>query len=198
MLGGVHVEHELGECAVHPRERALHQREAGAGDLRRGLEIEQAEPLAEVDMVLHRKVEAARRTDGAHHRVVVGRPAHRHAVVRHVGHADEEGFDLFLQRREALLVGREFVGEARHRSLERGDVAGVLPLLHCLADLLRHLVAARLQLLGVPLQLLALALQREEARAVEHIAAVGEPGGDAIEVGAQQLDVQHGGKPAMG
>ena len=46
---------------MQPRERALHHDEARAGDLRRGVEVEHAEPRADVDVVLHREVERARR-----------------------------------------------------------------------------------------------------------------------------------------
>jgi len=65
----LHIEHELGERPVQPRHRAAHQREARAGEFRRGVEVE-PERAADVDVVAHREVEDARLAPAAHLDVV--------------------------------------------------------------------------------------------------------------------------------
>ena len=68
---------------------------------------------------------------------------------------------------------------------------GVLLLRLALADLLRELVAPRLQLLRLGLYRLALVLERFERGGVESEAALGEAARGAFEVGAQVMDVEH-------
>ena len=55
MLAGVHVEHELPECPLQPRQTLLEHHKASAGEFRRGLEIHLAECLAELKMLLRRE-----------------------------------------------------------------------------------------------------------------------------------------------
>src|SRR6185437_6669955 len=59
------------------------------------------------------------------------------------------------------------------------------------ADLPRQCVALRLQLLRERLDALALGLERFEARAVERDATLLQRSGDASQISAQRVDVEH-------
>ena len=71
MLLRVHVEHELRDRAMQARELSFHHHKARAGDLGRSVEIEHAEIRAQIDVVLHRKIELARFTYAPHLDVIV-------------------------------------------------------------------------------------------------------------------------------
>ena len=85
MLAGVHVEHELCDGAVQPRQPPLEQHKARAGNLGRGLKIKQALSLAKLDMVLGCKTESADRAHTARLRVIFRRPAHRNTRMGQIG-----------------------------------------------------------------------------------------------------------------
>ena len=72
MLLRVGVEHELRDGAMQPGHAALEQREARAGDLGGGGEIDETEPFADVDVIPRRKSENTRRPDAANLDVVGG------------------------------------------------------------------------------------------------------------------------------
>src|SRR3569832_1749022 len=72
---GMQVQHELDHRAVQTRERTAHHRKARTGDFRSGLEVEQTELRAEIDVILGREVELRRRAPTAHLNVVVLGPA---------------------------------------------------------------------------------------------------------------------------
>jgi hypothetical protein len=57
VLGGVRIQHELGERAVQAGQAALEQREARAGNLGGGGEIELAERLADIGVILDLEIE---------------------------------------------------------------------------------------------------------------------------------------------
>jgi hypothetical protein len=92
------VEHELGERTVQLRQRAAHHREAAAGDLHCGGEVELVQALAEIDVIAHLEVEAARCTPAGDLDVGGLILAGRHRLVRQVGNAHDEVVDLGLQR----------------------------------------------------------------------------------------------------
>ncbi len=56
----MHVEHEVDERTLQARTRALEDGEARARDLRRAFEVEDAEPRAEVYVILRLEVEPGR------------------------------------------------------------------------------------------------------------------------------------------
>ena len=159
----LHVEHELGERPMQPRDRAAQEREARARELDAGLEVE-AERRADVDVVARRELELARRAPAPHLDVGVLVGADRNARVGQVRQRHQLVVELGLDRREAL-------GRAIELGADGGDVghrrAGVGALALELADLARQGVAPRLQLLGARLQRLALGLERDEALDVE-------------------------------
>ena len=66
MLARVQIEHEIDERAREPRTGAEQQREARAGDLRRALEVEDAECRPEVPVCSRGEVERRRIADATH------------------------------------------------------------------------------------------------------------------------------------
>ena len=87
VLARVQVEHELRQRAMQARNAAAHDREARAGNLRGGFEIEAAELLAELDVILRREVELARLAASAHFDVGGFVAAVGHGLVQRVGQA---------------------------------------------------------------------------------------------------------------
>ena len=164
---------------MQPRQRTFHQTEARGGDLGRRREIEQAETLAEIDMVTRRERERARLSEPTNLDIVVGAASRGHRLVRNVRNAEQEVRQLGLQRIQARLVALQLVGHRRYFGHER---ACILALLLRLTDLFRCLIAPRLQLLSAGLQRLALRLEHLEALGVEGHAAIGEPARDGIDV----------------
>src|SRR5205085_8590295 len=152
VLARGHVEHELRDRAVQPRDLALHDDEAAAGDFGAGREVEAAEALADVDMVENLKVEAPRLAPAPLLAVLLGAVADRHRFVRHVGNAAEEILEPGLELRELLFGPLE---ELLQLLALRQQLAHVLTARLRLADVLRDLVARRLRLLDRGLQVLA-------------------------------------------
>ena len=60
VLEGVHVHHELNQGAVQTRHARAHDREAGAGDSGRPIEVQAAQGLADGHMVTHLEAEVLR------------------------------------------------------------------------------------------------------------------------------------------
>ncbi|MNT13196.1 hypothetical protein D3C72_1481570 [compost metagenome] len=181
------VEHQLDQRAVHARQAAAQHREARTGDLDRGVEV-QAQLLAHVDVVAHCEVELARLAHAAHLGVLGLVIAHRHAFVRQVGDRQHQFGQMCLDLIEPRGRGLERVADAAdfcHHG--RGVLAFALE--H--ADLLGQAVAARLQFLGLGLQLLAFGLKCLERRNVELVAARGKALRHGVDVFAEQLDVEH-------
>ena len=133
MLGGVRVEHELGKRTVQPGDAALQQRETRAGNLGGGGEIELAERLADIGVVLDREIESARRTPALDLDVGGFITADRHRFVGNIGQPGEDGVEFFQQFAEAGFGSLQLVAQ---RADLRHDLGGILalPLQH--ADLL--------------------------------------------------------------
>ena len=144
-------------------------------------------------MVLRREVEGARRAPAAH--LDVGRSRRRppaRSSCGRLGTLISICAELGLDRLEPLGAGLQLVADAGHLGHQRRASP---PLRLELADLLGQAVAPRLQLLGAGLDRLALGLERGEALARRERAAgpcAFEPGDHAVEVAAQQGDVEHG------
>lgn len=111
VLQRVRVDHELRERAVQACNRAAQHREACAGELRAGFEIE-TERRADVDVILHREVELARRAPAAHLDVVGFVFADRHAFVRDVRHAQHQVGQARLDLAELGLRRLHLVADA--------------------------------------------------------------------------------------
>src|SRR5579862_3785369 len=188
VLLGVHREHELPERAMQPGDSALEDVEARARELRSGLEVEAAQRLAHVHVVLRLEVERARRAPAAHLDVLVARTTLGHVGLRDVRDHAQEGRLPFLDGGERHLVGLQLVADAgdfRHHG--RGILA--LALEH--PDLLRERVALALELLGAGLDLLAFVLEGEPRGLVEDEAAAFQARDGGGKVLAKQLDVEH-------
>jgi hypothetical protein len=113
--------------------------------------------------------------------------------LRQVGQAHQDGLQLGLDQLQPLGAGLQLIGDAVHFGHQH---AGVLALALEHPDLLAGGVAARLQLFGGGLDLLALGLQRRKARHVEvglRVLAALQLRDHAGEVAAQEVDVEHGG-----
>ena len=169
-------------------EVAAQEREARPGELRRRREVEHAEALAEVDVIAGREVERPRLAPAAHLDVVVGATSVRRRRVREVRQVEQEVAQIGLDLVERGLEALDLVAEARDLGEDR---RGVLALRLGAADLLRERVAALLQLLRADLDVLAAGFERLEALGVEGHAALGEAGGDAGKIVAEQIDVEH-------
>ena len=186
MLARMHVEHELGKRTVQARERPGHERKARAADLGGGGEIEHPQRLADIDVILHRKIELPRRAVAAHFGIVFRRSPRRHAGVRQVRNQQQEVLQLRLDlqqlRLQRLQLGVGLAGLVHQRR-------DIFALALRLADALGQAVARGLQFLGARLHQLALLLQGLERRAVEMKWSCREPGRDAFEIVAQRLNV---------
>ncbi len=111
VLARVQVEHELRQRAMQSRDTAARHGEARAGNLRRGFEIEAAKLLAELDVVLRREVERARRAmftdlDIGGFIAPVG-----HGGMQSVREAQLPGIELLLNLGDGRIAGRELTGQ---------------------------------------------------------------------------------------
>jgi hypothetical protein len=108
----LHVQHELRQRAVQPG-RAPHEGEAANPTAWRRFRSP-AQRRAHVDVVLDgvKRPRRAGRAPAAHFHVAVFVGAHRHAVVRQVGHGQQQGLQLGLDQVQPLGAGLQFVGDA--------------------------------------------------------------------------------------
>ena len=174
---------------MHARKAAAQEREPRARELGGGREIEQAERLAEVGVVAHRKVERCAACPSGESRRCRP-PTCRQAWTRCVrfGRSSRNARSSRCTRSSAPSRRLRLVADARHLRQQRG---GVLALALRRADLLRQRIALRLQVLRARLDVLALALERLEACRVERDAAPRQAGGHRGKIVAQQIDVEH-------
>ncbi len=174
-------------CSV--RQLAAHHGEARAGKLGARLAVQPAVALAEVDVILDREIELARRAPAQDFLVVVFVLAQRHGRVRDVRQAQRDLGELGLYVGQRLFVGLELVADAGDFGHQRGDV---LALALGLADGLGPRITQVLQFLGLGGQLLALTLQGLDGGHVERettgfLEALGGFG----QARTQQCGVQH-------
>ena len=123
--------------------------------------VSKVEPelFADVDVVAQLEVERAGRAPAAQFHVAVFVAAHWHALVRQVGHGQQQVLQLGLDHLQPRGGGLKLGLERRH--LRHGRIGlGVLALALEHADLLGQRVALALQVLGAGLQRLALGFQR--------------------------------------
>ena len=188
VLAGVGVEHELGQRPVQARQGAGHDHEARAGQLGRRVEVQAAQGLAQVDMILGLEIELRYLAPGALLAVVLLVLPVRDRVMRNVGHAERDIAQRGLHLVQRFFGHLELVSQAGHLVQQGLDV---LPRGLGLADGLGARVALVLQFLGLHLQRLALLLQLADAIGVELQAASGELSCHLVEFGAQAFGVQH-------
>jgi hypothetical protein len=144
---------------------------------------------ADVDVIKDLEIEGRRRADLAHFDVAFFVLADRHRRIGQIRDRLHEGADPGLQLLQAVTAGFEFVGNAAD-FCHHGRRVFALPLQH--ADLLRQCIALGLQFFRAGLYLFALAFELVEAVNVEREFARGQTGGDAGDVFAEQLNIDHG------
>ena len=167
VLGGLHVQHELGQRAVQAGDGAAHEGKAGTCQLGTRVGI-QAQRRAYIDMVFHFKVKLANAAPGAGHHVARLVCAHGHAVVRQVGQLQHHG----------VQVGHDG-GGAQLTRLQLGFVGGYLGHhgIGAFAFGFEHAngfgqaVAFGLQLFGAHLDGFALCVQRVNCVNVQKLSA---------------------------
>ena len=134
---------ELLEGQVEQHGVVLEEVEAGAGDLAAGLEVDQVEGLAELDVVLDREVERAGRADLAELAAIVLGAADGRVGMGQVGDPPQPLADLVVQHPELLFLVADLGLEALAFLDQRGPLVGVF----LLAGGLGHLVLAAADLL---------------------------------------------------
>ena len=108
VLSRVHLQHEMDERTLEPRRISEQHRETRSGELRRTLEVEQAEPFADLPVRLRCEVVGLRLAPGAHDLVVFGALPVRHGRKRHVRNAEEPLLELGSGQNE-IMSGRATV-----------------------------------------------------------------------------------------
>ena len=154
----MNVEHELSERTVQMRHFALHEAEAGAGELRSGVEVK-AEGSAHIDVILDLEVELARRAPAADldvFRLVLADRRRGRGEVRNAKHQVMKLRARFL---EFVLEFGELSGDFSSAGEKLGRVLACL-LLH--ADVLREGIARSLKLFGLLLHVLAAVFELSE------------------------------------
>ena len=109
--------------------------------------------------------------------------------MQQVRQSREKIVELVRDRGETRLARAELLAERADLALQRFDVAAGR---FGAADRLRALIARLAQALDARLQLLALGLEPEIARAIELEATAREIGRHGVEVLAKKLRVEHG------
>ena len=157
---------ELLESQVQEHGVVLEEVEAGAGDLAAGLEVDQVEGLAQLDVILDRKVERAGGADLAELAAIVLRPSDRRVGMGQVRNPPQPLADLVLHHPEPLFL----VADLGLEPLAFLDQCGTMVGVFLAAGGLGHLVLPAANLLDGREQPLPLALQRDDPIDVlEHV-----------------------------
>ncbi len=192
MLARVQVQHELRQGAVQPRQRAVHDGEARAGDLAGGLAVQLAQRLPQRHVVLCGKIEFGRLAPAGDLDIVLLALPGRHLVGGQVGNPQQQVVELRLHLArllgEPVQVRSDFFQGLVDLGLGVVD-AHALP--HQRADLLRRALALGEQVLGIHVGLFASRVQGAEALDIEFEAAFCQRGGDSLGILPHRLDIQH-------
>jgi len=140
-------------------------------------------------VILDLEVELPWRAPPANFDVVRFVAANGHAFVRQVRHFQQQPLQARLNAVERRGRCLHCVAERAHFRHDRRRVFAA-PLHR--PDLLRQCVAPRLQLFCAGLNGATFGFERRKRRDVERVAACGKARGDAFDIFAQQLDVEHG------
>jgi hypothetical protein len=191
VLGDVRVDEVVEEGAHEPGAAPAVHGEARAADLRGALEVEHAEPRADVP-VRRRVAGGARLAPGAHHGVAL-LAAGGHVGERHVRQLEQQPVEFGLGLRASGVERRDLVAEgAAPGDQVVGGFAGAL----AARDLLGAGVARGLALFHLADERAAVALELVEAvegrgEGLERAAAV-VGGAERVGVLADELEVEHG------
>ena len=117
MLPGMGVEHELDQGTVQPRQRPLHDHEAGARDAGRCFKIKQAAGLPQIDMVPGCEVKLSGIAPATHDFIVFFRLTFRYRGMGRIGDADKDEFQIVLKFFKFRLRSYETLTEGGHFGL---------------------------------------------------------------------------------
>ena len=188
MLGGVQVEHELGQRPVQACELPTQHHKPGFRNLGAIGKTHPRKMLTERHVIPDLKIEFGGRAHSPHFDVVVLVLAHRHALVREIGHPCEQPVERRLHVGERGLILFEGVSEPGHGLEDRrhGFTCGL-----GLAYLFGFGVALGLQFLSAGLKRLAAGLEIGNGFGIEHEAPGRKPFGHGLDIATQTLWVKH-------
>ena len=189
VLARLHIQHELGDGALEPRQRAPHDREARLRQLRGTVHVEQAEAGADGLVRPGLEVEPARRAPAANLDVLLVALAGRHRWVREVRDLDEQRFDGLVDGLQPGIEGLDAVADLAHPRLFG---AGVLTRLLRAADRLGGGVALGLEVLDLFQEPAALDVLGEDLRDELGAALLGERALDLVGSLANEPQIEHG------
>ncbi len=188
VLTRVQIEHELRERAAQARGRAPHDGEARLGDLGRAVEVQDAEGLADLEVLPGREAELAGGAPAADLDVVVGGGAHRHRRVGDVRDLEQQGLEAAVGFLHPLVERLDAVRDLPH---PRGGGLRVLAAPLGLPDGLRGAIPLRLQLLRLAHQPPAGRVRLQHRRERDRRAARGQRALHPCGIIADQPDVEH-------
>jgi hypothetical protein len=189
VVAHVEVEHERDQRPLQPRAHAGEQQEARARDLRRPLEVQQAERRGQVPVRLRGEVELADRAPGADDLVLRRVRSRRHRRVRQVGDPRGDVRGLLLELAQLVVQLLHAVAQFAHgRNRASGVLAGFLEL----RDVLARGIALGLELFGLVQQRQSAFLDLVETRQVQRGALERDAGFDLVAVLAKELEIVHG------
>ena len=192
VLGGVQVDHELRQRAVHAGDGATQQGKARAGELGGGFKVQPAMLLAQGDVILNREIKAAWRAPARYLNVALFIGPYRHRLVRQVGDVQHQVVQLDLDAFQLTFAFFQVAAHAIDFGEQRRDVFATLL---GLANGLGAGIALGLQLFGAGLHALALRLKGFETHHVELEAAAGKAFRYFVELRTYEFGVEHGGGP---
>ena len=188
VLARLHVEHELRDRALEPRQRPPHDGEARFRELRGAIHVEQAEGAADVLVRLRLELEAARRAPAPNLDVLLVALARRHRRVRDVRDLDEQRLDGLVDRLQRGVERLDPVADLAHAHLLGGRV---LTRLLRAADRLGGHVALGLEVLDLLEEPPALDVPGEDLRDELGAALVGERALHLVGPLADEPEIEH-------
>ena len=192
VLADLHLQHEVDQCAVQPRDVALQHDEAAPGEAGPRLEIEPSQRLADRYVVPRRKLKGRRLPPAEHLFVIAFIHTLRHAFRRQIGHFEHQCFQRFSGMSRPLCHGVDLCRNAVQRVVHL-----LLGLVHRqaaldqFANFSRCGLALRQQILALDVCRLALGIQRFETCDIELESAPFEFCSYLCGILPHQFDVQH-------
>ena len=186
----MHIQHEGGESALQPRQRAGEHDETGPGELGRPLEVHQAKRFADLEVMPGAAVHERLLTPTPDFDVGALIGPFGHLVIRQVGKAREQRVELGGERLLFPFQRQRFVLQPCDLGNESGSV---LTTRAGSADLLRHSVARLLAFLKRGLNFAPAGIEREYPVGMWFHAAPGQAAVEQIAVLANPSGAEHDG-----
>ncbi len=185
------VEHELRDRPMEPRQLAPHERKARAGELARDLEVEPAQGLAQLEVLLGLELEAWQLADTAELQIGALVLAVGHVLGGNVGQAGEDIVQLFREAARLLLLARHGLLELGHLGHEGARLV-VAALAFSRTDGFRGFVAALLHILQQAERLAVAAIEIDDGAGLRRQAAPANRPVEVIGTIADPLEIEHG------